>query len=139
MVEIFGSRDLVLDGQSVSGETDQSSRDLTNGNEEAKYLNVFAKKKKLKSQKLKTEKTQEKTQIKNLPNIPVDFFNFNNLVSSSNQKLQTKIDNQKRTSKDQKNNKKTCTKTTRSHPAKRTTKNCKNVKKLKKTCKNKLF
>ena len=34
MVEYFGPRDLVLDGQSVSGDTDQSSTDLTNVNEE---------------------------------------------------------------------------------------------------------
>ena len=35
MVEYFGPRDLVLDGQSVSGDTDQSSTDLTNVNKEA--------------------------------------------------------------------------------------------------------
>ena len=35
MVDYFGPRDLVLDGQSVSGETDQSSTDLTNVNKEA--------------------------------------------------------------------------------------------------------
>ena len=35
MVEYFGPRDLVLDGQSLSGETDQSSTDFANVNREA--------------------------------------------------------------------------------------------------------
>ena len=35
MVEYVGPRDLVLDGQSVSGDTDQSSIDLTDVNKEA--------------------------------------------------------------------------------------------------------
>ena len=34
-MEYFGPRDLVLDGQSVSGNTDQSSTDLTKVNGEA--------------------------------------------------------------------------------------------------------
>ena len=34
MVEYFGPRDLVLDGQSLSGDTDQSSTDLANVNKE---------------------------------------------------------------------------------------------------------
>ena len=35
MVEYFEPRGMVLDGQSVSGDTDQSSIDLTNVNKEA--------------------------------------------------------------------------------------------------------
>ena len=34
MVQCFGPLDLVLDGQSVSGNTDQYSTDLTNVNKE---------------------------------------------------------------------------------------------------------
>ena len=41
MVEHFGPRDMVLDGQSVSGETDQSSTDLADVNKEANTQTVF--------------------------------------------------------------------------------------------------
>ena len=40
MVEYFGPRDLVLDGQSVSGDTDQSGTNLTNVNKEANTQTV---------------------------------------------------------------------------------------------------